>query len=197
MSVLPPPTNHQRRFRDRASGFYFVWPPRNGDGHFGDDGQGNRPHPRLANAQLAALVKMAGWVGKGGLMSGLKPPKVPCGSCPYRKDVPPGIWAPEEYAKVPDYDLETWRQPLAVFMCHQNDGCICGGWLLAHDREHLLALRVSFNKIDASVWEYQPNVAVFSSGREAERHGLSGVKNPPKEARRKIAILEKQRSKKN
>jgi hypothetical protein len=125
-----------------------------------------------------------------------KPPKVPCGSCPYRKDVPPGIWEAVEYGKLPAYDGETWEQAaqgaFALFMCHQNDGRLCGGWLLTHPREHLLALRL--HKVDPSVWTYGPDVEVFGSGAAAAAHGLSGIDEPPPEAARKIAGLLRKRA---
>lgn len=117
-----------------------------------------------------------------------KPPKVPCGTCPYRKDVPAGIWAPEEYAKLPAYDGSTMDQlqngGTALFMCHQRDGCLCGGWLLTHDRDHLIALRM--HRVDPSAFEYQPDVEVWGSGAQAALHGLSGVEAPSPEAQRKI-----------
>ena len=121
-----------------------------------------------------------------------KPPKVPCGSCPYRKDVPAGRWAREEYEKLPLYDGETWEQPFGLFMCHQRDGCLCGGWLMTHDRDHLLALRIT--PVDESTWEYAPNVEVFASGAEAAAHGISGIEDPSPEAKRKMAGLLRQRS---
>lgn len=111
-----------------------------------------------------------------------KPPTVPCGSCPYRADVPSGIWVEEEYRKLPEYDGETWEQAPNLFMCHQRDGCICGGWLMTHDKEHLLALRL--NQVDKSVWDYAPDVRVFSSGREACEHGMRDIDNPSEKAER-------------
>ncbi|MEP3667764.1 MAG: DUF6283 family protein [Roseibium sp.] len=124
----------------------------------------------------------------------IAPPKVPCGSCPYRRDVPAGIWHPEEYAKLPEYDQETAYQPLGIFMCHQKDGCLCGGWLLTHDRDHLLALRIAGHRLDPSVWDYAPEVEVFDSGAAAAQHGLSGVNAPSEEAQRRIKGIERQRA---
>lgn len=73
-----------------------------------------------------------------------KPPKVPCGTCPYRRDVPSGVWAAEEYDKLPGYDGDVPDQlragAMGLFMCHQRDGCLCGGWLMAHGPDNLLAL---------------------------------------------------------
>lgn len=122
-------------------------------------------------------------------MSLIAPPKRPCGSCPYRRDVPAGVWAAEEYAKLPQYDRETWAQPHGLFMCHQRDGCLCGGWLAAHDRDHLLALRLAAPDLDPSVWSYDPGVPVFGSGAEAAAHGAAGIDNPSPEARKVIAGL--------
>lgn len=124
----------------------------------------------------------------------LKPPRVPCGSCPYRKDVPAGIWDASEYAKLPAYDAETWQQPPQIFMCHQLDGCICGGWLLTHDRDHLLALRIHERSLDPLVWNYASEVPVFDTGSEAAAHGCSGIEKPSAEAQRKIAGLVRQRA---
>ena len=45
----------------------------------------------------------------------------PCDSCPYRQDVPSGIWAASEYAKLPAYDAPTCAQSARLFLCHQHD----------------------------------------------------------------------------
>ncbi len=66
----------------------------------------------------------------------------PCQSCPYRKDVPKGIWDQSEYDKLPRYDLPTYDQPHGVFLCHQQNGCLCRGWLDCHG-EGLLAIRLA------------------------------------------------------
>lgn len=124
----------------------------------------------------------------------IRPPKVPCGTCPYRRDVPGGIWAKEEYEKLPAYDADMWMQPQAVFLCHQKDGCLCGGWLMVH-RDHNLALRMAAinNHLDSSVWDYGPDVEVFASGAEAAAHGIAGIENPSPAARRKIDGLIRKR----
>lgn len=123
-------------------------------------------------------------------------PPVPCGSCPYRKGVPSGIWEKHEYDKLPDYDGPTWAQSPAVFMCHQQDGCLCGGWLACHDPQELLALRFHRN-IDRSVYSYSTKVAVFSSGAEARAHGLQKIKRPGPRARKMIEGLVRKRNEAN
>ena len=48
------------------------------------------------------------------------PAKSPCGSCPYRQDVPSGVWAASEYEKLPAYDApETFMQPPGLFIREQ------------------------------------------------------------------------------
>lgn len=48
------------------------------------------------------------------------PAPSPCSSCPYRRDVPSGLWGANEYAKLRDYDNPTWAQPPGIFQCHQT-----------------------------------------------------------------------------
>jgi hypothetical protein len=122
----------------------------------------------------------------------IKAPPVPCGSCPYRRDVPSGIWAKHEYEKLPGYDGETWQQTMSIFMCHQRDGQLCGGWLACHGPQELLALRFDRN-IDPSVFDYKTDVPVFASGAEARAHGLRNYNEPDMQARRMIAGLLKKR----
>jgi hypothetical protein len=91
----------------------------------------------------------------GGADTPLKAPSVPCGSCPYRRDVPSGLWTQQEYDKLLDYDGPTWAQNPLLFLCHQRSGNLCGGWLACHGPGELLALRFPHN-IDRSVFGYAP-----------------------------------------
>lgn len=118
---------------------------------------------------------------------------VPCTTCPYRCDVPSGIWAAEEYAKLPAYDQPTWQQPSALFMCHQKTGGLCTGWLQSHaNRAHeydLLALRLSQNldsKAVSKVALVAPAVKLFRTGAAAMRHGMKRLAKPDRKA--KVAI---------
>lgn len=121
------------------------------------------------------------------------PPKVPCGTCPYRRDVPSGVWAREEYEKLPGYDGEIIDQlqagALGVFMCHQRDGCLCGGWLLTHGADNLAALRL--HPVDPSAFTYTSDVPVWPSGAAAHDHGVRRIDNPSPDALRKIHGLTK------
>jgi hypothetical protein len=116
----------------------------------------------------------------------------PCGSCPYRRDVPSGIWAPHEYDKLLQYDGETWEQSPAVFLCHQRNGRICAGWLACHDPQELLALRMDPD-IDPSAFAYKTKVPVFSSGAQARAHGLREYKRPGARASKMMGGLLKLR----
>lgn len=118
-----------------------------------------------------------------------RPSRAPCGSCPYRRDVPAGIWDASEYVRLPPYDGETWQQPSALFFCHQNDGHLCAGWVGCHDTQHLLAMRL--NRVHPETFEYTSPIPLFASGAEAAAHGLSGVDVPDGRALRAIHKLER------
>jgi hypothetical protein len=128
-------------------------------------------------------------------MSEIRPPKhYPCASCPYRRDVPSGVWHESEYTKLPGYDLLTADQPPGVFMCHQDDERLCSGWVGTHDVEQLLSLRfaASFDLISVEtleeIHEYESPVPLFGSGAEACAHGLKDMKDPSPRAQQ---IVEK------
>lgn len=139
------------------------------------------------------------------MSSPLRPPAPrPCASCPYRRDVPSGIWAHEEYDKLRRYDAPTAEQPAALFQCHQADADsdarrICAGWAGCHDGAHLLALRIARldGRIDATthqaVAEYTSPIPLFASGDEAAAHGQADIELPSKEAVRLIAKISRSR----
>lgn len=127
----------------------------------------------------------------------MRPAAAPCRSCPYRRDVPAGVWNPEEYAKLPRYDGETWEQDAALFMCHQQDGRLCAGWVGCHDPGESLAVRLAAasgaldgDDLDA-VLGYESPVPLFSSGGEAAAHGLAGVDAPEADAVAMIRRLDR------
>ncbi len=129
-----------------------------------------------------------------------KPPAShPCGSCPYRRDVPSGVWTEGEYHKLPPYDEETFAQPLGIFLCHQQDGRVCAGWAGCHDMTHTLAVRMSLIAGSLShddhdlLLDYATSVPLFSSGQEAAQHGLAEIASPGHKARRTIDKLLKKR----
>lgn len=119
-----------------------------------------------------------------------RPSRAPCGTCPYRQDVPAGVWDASEYAKLPRYDGSTMDQLMAggtgLFFCHQNDGHLCAGWVGCHDTDHLVAMRL--HGVHPSTFTYESPVPLFSSGAETAAHGLSGVENPDARA---LAAIDK------
>lgn len=133
-------------------------------------------------------------------MNALGPAALPCGTCPYRRDVPAGVWAAEEYAKLPPYDADTAFQPFGLFMCHQVDGRVCAGWVGCHGGGQLLAVRLAAadrrmddEEIRAAV-EYDCPVPLFPSGAAAAMHGRSGVADPDEPAKRAIGKILSRRS---
>jgi hypothetical protein len=116
--------------------------------------------------------------------------KTPCPACPYRRDVPSGVWAPEEYDKLRRYDAPTADQPTAAFLCHATIEHLCHGWAVVHSqRGHpfdLLALRRMLH--DAKVPEVAA-VPLFSSGNEAADHGQREVCSPSPAAEEAMAKL--------
>lgn len=118
----------------------------------------------------------------------------PCKSCPYREDVPSGVWSESQYAKLPPFDGPTHAQPQRVFLCHQADpdsgrARVCGGWAGCHDMDQSLALRVASaqgfitGETVAAVADYVSPVPLFASGAEAAEHGMREILNPGPEAR--------------
>lgn len=126
----------------------------------------------------------------------LTAPKCPCGSCPYRTDVASGVWAQDEYEKLPKYDGEIIDQlqsgSTGVFLCHQKDGRLCAGWLACHGTDNLLALRLH-RDLDPAVFDYATDVPVFSSGAEAAAHGMRDIEKPGEKASRTIRGLMKKK----
>lgn len=112
----------------------------------------------------------------------------PCEACPYRRDVPSGLWAEEEYAKLEAYDAPTAEQPFATFQCHATPEFYCHGWAVVHTtRGHeydLLALRFAGCDAPAAA------VPLFESGTEAAEHGRRDVQKPTRRAKQAIDKLQ-------
>ncbi|MEU3756762.1 DUF6283 family protein [Streptomyces olivoreticuli] len=134
-------------------------------------------------------------------MSSLRRPAPrPCESCPYRRDVPSGVWAHDEYEKLRRYDVPTVEQPPRLFQCHQADADsavarICAGWAGCHDGAHLLALRIGIleGSIDEATYqatiEYESPVPLFASGNEAADHGQTDINDLREDAERLVAKI--------
>lgn len=119
----------------------------------------------------------------------------PCKSCPYRKDVPSGVWDASEYAKLPAYDGDIPEQAMngamMLFMCHQKNGCLCSGWLGCHGPSNLLAMRLHHEAVSPEVFDYSTDIPLFASGAEASSHGMSDINSPGIAANRVIKRLER------
>lgn len=113
----------------------------------------------------------------------------PCSACPYRQDVPSGVWQSHEYEKLRPYDLPTGEQPFGTFGCHATPEHHCHGWAVVHtSRGHefdLLALRLF--GLDGEIPE--PFVPLFESGNDAADHGQADIDDPSPEARATIDRL--------
>lgn len=130
-------------------------------------------------------------------MSDIQPPADrPCGSCPYRRDVPSGVWHPEEYEKLPEFDKPTGEQPPTVFLCHRQNGRACSGWCGTHDMQESLGLRLAsaMGRIEDpdAFLDYETEVPLFESGAEAAEHGLREVEAPGDDAQRVMTKLLRQ-----
>lgn len=128
----------------------------------------------------------------------------PCGSCPYRRDVPSGIWAPGEYAKLASYDADTPFQPPNLFLCHQTSAedsraRLCAGWVGCHGST-LLAVRLAATReqltgldLKAAI-EYVSPVPLFASGTAAATHGIRDIHDPGTRAQAAITAIAARRS---
>lgn len=127
--------------------------------------------------------------------------KSPCVSCPYRKDVPSGIWAAQEYDKIEQYDKPTFAQPRGVFMCHQQDNSLCRGWLDCHGY-NLLSVRMACSTGKLSAIEVEsalvagPSVPVFATAGDASKHGRKSIARPGPKAQALMDKLLSQRERK-
>lgn len=115
----------------------------------------------------------------------------PCGSCPYRRDSPSGLWHESEYDKLREFDRPTYEQPGGVFVCHQTPERLCAGWVGCHDMDNALAIRLgSANGLTPedveAVRDYATDVPLFGSGEEAYQHGMREYENPSPEVKRVV-----------
>lgn len=125
-----------------------------------------------------------------------QPRKSPCASCPYRTNVPSGVWDESEYSKLTRYDGEIFEQGTdAIFMCHQGCGSVCSGWLGHRPPEDLLAVRMGLlrEELDRSCLDYRSDVPLFPTGAEAARHGMKDAEAPRPEAMKVISKIARKR----
>ena len=132
------------------------------------------------------------------------PAKKPCPGCPYREDVPSGVWHEDEYDKLRTYDRPTGEQPPGLFQCHLLDrddprARVCAGWAGCHDMDESLGLRIGYASGDVTletaeaIVAYESPVPLFASGTEAAEHGMREILNPGPEAVELIRKIERVR----
>ena len=123
-------------------------------------------------------------------------PKSPCASCPYRKDVQSGLWAAEEYDKLPVFDkdyLDDGTPVLQQFLCHQTNvvghKLMCRGWVATHREGIAVRLAMIEGTLDPDEVYQDCPVPLFASGAEACEHGLREIEKPSLRAKKKVAAL--------
>jgi hypothetical protein len=115
--------------------------------------------------------------------------KESCLACPYRRDVPSGVWAAQEYEKLAEYDRETYDQPMGAFHCHATPEVICHGWTVVHGRQDYEHEPIAFRMWGIDPDSVEEHTPLFSSGTEACEHGKHDILHPSPEAREVVARL--------
>jgi hypothetical protein len=122
-------------------------------------------------------------------------PANPCSTCPYACDTPAGIWAPEEYDRLADFDTNART---GTFLCHHSPvtgrEAVCRGWLAVHAESVAVRLAVLLGAIPPGA-PYEPMAAaVYATGTEARDAGRAGIDEPTPEAQTAIVKLAAQRA---
>ena len=132
-------------------------------------------------------------------MKKLNVERSPCTSCPYRKDVPSGVWHFDEYEKLREYDnVEihadgSVQGALMPFLCHHTFDMpmetVCRGWLTVHQES--VAVRLAVLKGAVTVEEVYAEVPekLYATGNEAADFGQKKIEQPSRKARTVISRL--------
>lgn len=99
--------------------------------------------------------------------------------------------------KLPGFDAPFTEQPPSVFLCHQQTGQLCAGWVGCHDMTNSLGLRMAVacqaitpEQYDEAL-DYTCPVPLHESGAAAARHGMAEIEEPGERAQRTIGKLRK------
>jgi hypothetical protein len=111
-------------------------------------------------------------------------------ACPYRRDVPSGVWSAHEYDKLAEYDRETFSSPPGAFMCHATPEVHCHGWVVVHGRQDHAHEPLAFRLAGIDPSTVEEHTPLFSSGAEAAEHGKRDIENPSDEARAVVERLQ-------
>jgi hypothetical protein len=121
----------------------------------------------------------------------------PCGSCPYRRDTPPGVWDASEYEKLREYaegrDYPDGVPHLGIFLCHQTNALghetVCRGWLTVEQDSLAVRLALCRGEVTPEQVYADPLVPLYATGEEAAIAGLAGVPAPSVKAERVMRQL--------
>ena len=122
---------------------------------------------------------------------------VPCGTCPYRRSTPLGVWYASEYERLQREDGEQFG---SVFGCHAYDGTICRGWLADQKRRGVpcitLRLRLTRRGQDADTFagvdENDPDLycSIAEMVRANEARAFPGRNRKARALKRRLAALD-------
>ena len=128
-------------------------------------------------------------------MSELIVKKEPCLTCPYRLDVPSGVWSFEEYEKLRLFDEGSEMPCLSTFLCHQStvagQQIACKGWLMVHRDSVAVCLACLTGQVDAETCFEEPEAELHESGNAAADFGQRDLKRPKKKA---LKVIDKLRN---
>ncbi len=118
----------------------------------------------------------------------------PCGSCPYRRDTPTGVWHPEEYEKLRHYTGSLDGIPaLGIFLCHQTNATgretVCRGWLTVERDSVAVRLALLRGTVTPEQVKRSVSTEIYTTGAEAADAGMRGVRAPNAKARRMMERL--------
>lgn len=114
----------------------------------------------------------------------------PCTSCPYRKDVPSGVWHFDEYEKLREYDT---NEAVGTFLCHHtldmSMETVCRGWLTVHQESVAVRLAILTGAVTVEEVYAEVPEKLYATGNEAADFGQKKIEQPSRKARTVISRL--------
>lgn len=119
--------------------------------------------------------------------------KQPCSTCPYRTDVPSGVWAAEEYEKLRNYDEGAFPPALGIFLCHHSQfsgrETACRGWLSVASESVAVRLAMAQGTFTDEQVYAEVGVGLHPSGNAAADFGQRDIEAPGEDADEAIQRL--------
>lgn len=107
-----------------------------------------------------------------------------CSTCPYKRSTPSGIWHPDEYAKLAEYDADPG--PLSTFHCHQEQvtgrPTACRGWLTVHRDGVAVRLSIARGLVTVEQRDADSLDDLYATGSDAFRAGMRDIARPSRAA---------------